>query len=75
MKTIRQNLFQNWHLMRWVRLALGAYIAYYAIGHADILSGLIAAFFLFQAFTNTGCAGGSCAVPPPKSRSGENVQE
>ncbi|MBL7734074.1 MAG: hypothetical protein JNL51_01350 [Chitinophagaceae bacterium] len=73
MKTIRQTLFHNWHVMRWVRLGLGAYVAVYAFRHTDILSGFIAAFFLIQAFTNTGCSGGSCAIPPPKSHSDKNV--
>jgi hypothetical protein len=64
---IRQTLFKNWHFMRWLRLGLGLFIAFQAIKMQDSVSGLIAAVFLFQAFTNTGCCGaGGCAVPRTK---------
>ena len=60
----KQNLFTNWHFMRWLRLGLGLFIAVQAIQNLDALSGLIAVFFLFQAVTNTGCCGaGGCAIP------------
>lgn len=61
---IREILFSDWHLMRWLRLGLGIYLAVQAIQLHDTLAGVIAAFFLIQAITNTGCCGaGSCAVP------------
>ena len=53
--------------MRWVRLILGAFIAIQAMQTHDALAGMIAAFFLFQAITNTGCCGGnSCSIPEAK---------
>lgn len=53
--------------MRWLRLGFGVFIAIQAIQTHDALSGLIAAFFLFQAATNTGCCGANgCAVPTTK---------
>ncbi len=61
---IKQTLFTGWHLMRWLRLILGVFIAIQAIENHDTLSGFIAAFFLYQAVTNTGCCGvNNCAVP------------
>jgi hypothetical protein len=64
METIAQNLFTNWHFIRWLRLGLGLFVAVQAIQHLDALAGLIAFFFLFQAVTNTGCCGASgCTVP------------
>ena len=61
---IKQTLFTGWHFMRWLRLGIGIFIAIQAIQMQDPLSGFIAAFFLFQAATNTGCCGaGGCAVP------------
>ena len=61
---IREILFSDWHLMRWLRLGLGIYLAVQAIQLHDTLAGVIAAFFLIQAVTNTGCCGaGSCAIP------------
>lgn len=61
---IREILFSDWHLMRWLRLGLGIYLAVQAVKVHDTLAGVIAAFFLIQAVTNTGCCGaGSCAIP------------
>jgi hypothetical protein len=72
MKTFWLGLRTNWHFMRWLRLAFGIFIAVYAIRHRDLFSGLLAAFFLFQAFSNTGCCGSTCALPPgPQNREAE----
>jgi hypothetical protein len=61
---IKQVLFNNWHLMRWLRLALGLFIMVQAIRRHDGFAGAIAVFLLFQAVTNTGCCGsGSCGLP------------
>jgi len=69
MDTIKQTLFTNWHFMRWLRLGAGIFIAVLAFRHHDSLSGLVAAFFLFQAVTNTGCCGaGGCSVPTIKTQ-------
>jgi len=60
---IKQTLLTGWGFTRWLRLGLGVFIAIQAIQTHDTLSGFIAAFFLFQAATNTGCCGaGGCAV-------------
>lgn len=64
MNTLKQTLFTNWHLMRWLRLLLGTVMASEALMRWDALSGMIAAFFLYQALTNTGCCGtDGCAMP------------
>jgi hypothetical protein len=66
---IKEILFNDWYLMRWIRLALGIYIAVQAVQLHDILAGFIAAFFLIQAITNTGCCGArSCTVPAKTNR-------
>jgi hypothetical protein len=63
------TLLTNWSLMRWLRLAIGIWIAVQAILLQDALAGLISAFFLFQAATNTGCCGaGGCATPPAQGK-------
>ena len=60
-------LFTGWNFMRWLRLGLGIFIAIQAIQTNDTLSGFIAAFFLFQAITNTGCCrSAGCTVPATK---------
>lgn len=60
-----QMLFTGWHFMRWLRLGLGIMLAIQAIQLHDMVSGFVAAFFLYQAGTNTGCCGvNDCAIPP-----------
>jgi len=61
---LKQTLLTGWNFMRWLRLILGGFMAIQAIILRDTFSGVFAVFFLFQAFTNTGCCGvGGCAVP------------
>ena len=58
------GLLSNWHLMRWLRLAVGLFLSWQMIQKPDVFTGLITGVFLFQAITNTGCCGASgCAVP------------
>ena len=65
-----QTLFTGWDFMRWFRLGMGIFIAIQAIQTHDSAIGFVAAFFLFQAITNTGCCG-SCAVPLKEAKSVE----
>lgn len=66
----KETILQNWNFMRWLRLALGIYIAVQAVETLSIFSGVVAAFFIFQAITNTGCCGSDgCAVPAKKNNS------
>jgi len=68
METIKRTLFTGWHFMRWLRLAFGIFFAVQAIQTHDTLTGLVGAFFLFTAITNSGCCGsGSCATPIRKN--------
>ncbi|MCU0356917.1 MAG: hypothetical protein MUE95_05005 [Cyclobacteriaceae bacterium] len=73
---LKTQLLTNWNFMRWLRLILGIYVSVQAIQHRDALAGLIAVFFLYQAFTNTGCFGAaSCAVPskPAQGKQPEDI--
>ena len=68
MEAIKQMIFTNWHFMRWLRLVLGGFIAVQSIQNHDLVPGLIGAFFLYQAITNTGCCGSNgCTFRPAKS--------
>jgi hypothetical protein len=68
MGTITHSLLNNWHFMRGLRLVLGLFVGYQAYAAHDAFAGIIAALFLFQALTNTGCCGaGGCTVPIKKS--------
>jgi hypothetical protein len=70
---IKETLFSGWHFVRWLRLVLGIFIAIQAIETKDVLSGLISAFFLFQALTNKGCCTSiSCAVDPKQNSLQDN---
>lgn len=60
---MKATLFTGWHFMRWLRLILGVVVGISAFQIHDSISGFVAAFFLFQAVTNTGCCGTSgCAT-------------
>jgi len=67
---IKQQLFRGWHSMRWLALGLGCFIGYQAVMYQDIISGLLAVFFLYQAATNKGCLVGIC--PPNSSTADES---
>lgn len=65
----KETLLTDWHLMRWLRLGMGLYASTVAFQLHDILSGIIAAFLLFQAVSNTGCGGANgCSVPTSVKR-------
>lgn len=72
---IKQTLFTGWHFMRWLRLGLGGFIAIQAVQNHDTLSGLIAAFFLFQAVTNTGCCGANSCTAPAAKNNTDKIEE
>ena len=59
---MKQLLFTNWHLMRWVRLAFAGFLftqAYLTHEWFFIAFGL---FFLAQAVFNLGCGPNGCGV-------------
>ena len=62
MTNIRQLLFTNWHLMRFIRLAFGIFL----VSQGCILNQwfffIFASFFLFQAIFNFGCGINNCAI-------------
>lgn len=62
--TFLQNVFSNWHPMRWIALAAGVFLGVQAVWHRDGLAGLLAIFFLLQAITNSGCFGVQGCAPP-----------
>lgn len=65
METIKGKLLTNWSLMRWLRLIMGVIIAFQAFQLKDGLLGILAAFFIYQALSNTACCGaGACSVEP-----------
>ncbi len=68
METLKYNLINNWNIIRLIRLGLSIIILVQAIHIHDVLFGIFGGFFMFQAFTNTGCCGvNSCAPISHKS--------
>ncbi len=58
-----KTIFNNWNLMRGLRLALGIFALVQAFIQRDITVGLLAGFLLLTAIANIGCCGASpCAV-------------
>ena len=72
---ILKRILLGWNLIRGLRLLIGAYFAVQAIETLEIFSGIIAAFFLYQAITNTGCCGANtCAVPNAKNNADQPIE-
>jgi hypothetical protein len=72
---VKQTLFTQWNLMRWIRLAAGLFFAVQAVQLHDTIAGLVSTILLVQALTNTGCCGiGGCAVPASNKKS-DLIQE
>lgn len=70
-----RTIFTGWSYMRWFRLAAGLLIGIISIRLHDEIGGLIAAVFLFQAVTNTGCCGaGSYPSGETGKRKGDEIQ-
>lgn len=61
--------------MRWIRLGFGLFLTVQAFQLHDGFAAVIAAFFLFQAVTNTGCCGTSgCSIPAQNTKA-TNTEE
>lgn len=63
-----KTLFTGWHFTRWLRLGLGVLIIIQAIHAMDAVLGIIAAVFLFQAVTNSGCCSDAACEVTQKSK-------
>ena len=78
MSTLKQRLFTNWHLMRIMRLGIGAMLLVMGVQNKDWAMGLFSIFFLYQAVTDTGCCGsqGCYTTPVAKEKAlpGEEVE-
>ena len=64
MSTLKQRLFTNWHLARLFRLGIGIMMLVVGIQNKDWMIGLVSAFFLYQAVTDTGCCGSQRCYTP-----------
>lgn len=67
------NILANWHLGRILRLVFGLYATYLGVFKQDFLSGAIGLFFLYQAFSNTGCCANNACQKPLNSEKQQNT--
>ncbi|HQS05798.1 MAG TPA: hypothetical protein PLT16_09195 [Daejeonella sp.] len=62
---MKELIFSNWNIIRFLRLGIGLVILVQAVMAADILLGLL---FTGMAVFNASCCGaGACAAPPAKN--------
>lgn len=75
-QNLRDGLLSDWHILRWLRLAIGLFFLWQMSLTPDVFTGLVAGIFLFQAITNTGCCGASgCSVPRERDDKARSVNE
>jgi len=68
---MKEIIFSNWNIIRFLRLGIGLVILVQAVMAADILFGLIGLLFTGMAVFNASCCGaGACAAPPVKKDNG-----
>ncbi len=76
LQQIKQQIFSNWHPMRWILLVMSGILAYNYFVYGASVSGVLALFIGFQAVTNTGCLMGQCSPGiQPGNSSGFNENE
>ncbi len=67
---MKNALFNNWSVMRWIRLALAVFfiVVYFTMKEGDVVALIAAAFFGSQAIFNYNCccSGDSCSLPRKK---------
>ena len=59
-------LLTNWSLVRVLRVAIGLFFIVEAFRNGEYFWLIAAALLFYQAYSNIGCAGGSCEVPNEK---------
>jgi len=59
---MKQVLFTNWHLMRFIRLALAVFLFYNAFETHEWFYIAFGLFFLFQVIFNLGCSNNGFGV-------------
>ena len=66
-------IFNNWNVMRGLRLALGMIILVQAFIQRDFLIGLLSGFLLFTAVANIGCCGANSCGTNLKNQDKKNL--
>ncbi len=69
---MKQLLFTNWHIMRWLRLAFALFLFSQAYTTQEWFFIIFGLFFLFQVVFNLGCGPNACALPTSKKHQDEH---
>lgn len=73
--TIKYNLFNNWNIIRTIRLAISIFIVVQSFLLHDIFFGFFGFFFLIQALTNTGCCvANGCAPTLNQNKQSDEIE-
>ncbi|WP_291144936.1 hypothetical protein [Flavobacterium sp. UBA7680] len=59
---MKQLLFTNWYIMRWIRLGLALFLFFQAYSTHEWFFLVFGVFFLAQAIFHLGCGAKSCQV-------------
>jgi hypothetical protein len=68
---MKEIIFSNWHITRWVRLAFSLFLFVQAYLVREWFFIAFGFFFLIQALFNMGCGAYGCAVPKYKNSKDE----
>jgi hypothetical protein len=60
---MKELLFTNWHVMRWVRLAFALFLFTQAYILQEWMFIAFGGFFFIQAILNLGCSSNGCTIP------------
>lgn len=60
---MKDLIFKNWNLIRFIRLGIGLFILFQAVMAADILIGLAGLLFTGMAVFNAGCGSTGGCIP------------
>lgn len=72
---MKDVVFNNWSIIRFLRLGIGLAIIVQAIIASDILFGLAGLLFTGMAVFNAGCCGSSACAPPPPAKNTSSVSK
>lgn len=57
------RIFENWTIIRAIKLGFGAYALFEGIANGDWMIGSLATYLMITSLFNLGCAAGSCTLP------------
>lgn len=68
---MKDIIFSNWHITRWIRLVFALFLLVQSYVLREWFFIVFGLFFLFQAIFNLGCGVNGCAVPNIKNSKNE----